>query len=46
MDLNQQKLSKKEWDTTEIPIKSHEKEILNLIIKGYDRVIPCTSRHF
>ena len=38
MDLNQQKLSKKEWDTTEIPIKSHEKEILNLIIKGYDNV--------
>ena len=38
MDLNQQKLSKKEWDTTEIPINSHEKEILNLIIKGYDNV--------
>ena len=38
MDLNQQKLNRTEWDTTEIPISNDEKEILNLIIKGYDNV--------
>ena len=38
MDLNQQKLSKKEWDTTEIPVSQEEKEILTLIIKGYHDV--------
>ena len=38
MDLNQQKLTKTEWDTTEIPISSDEKEILKLIIDGYKDV--------
>ena len=38
MDLNQQKLTKTEWDTTEITVPSDEKEILNLIIKGYHDV--------
>ena len=38
MDLNQQKLTKTEWDTTEITVSGEEKEILNLIIKGYDDV--------
>ena len=38
MDLNQQKLTKTEWDTTEIPISSEEKEILKLIIDGYKDV--------
>ena len=38
MDLNQQKLSKREWDTTEIPVSQEEKEILTLIIKGYHDV--------
>lgn len=38
MDLNQQKLSKREWDTTEIPVSQDEKEILALIIKGYHDV--------
>ena len=33
MDLNQQKLTKTEWDTTEIPISSDEMEILKLISK-------------
>ena len=38
MDLNQTKLSKIEWDTTEIPITKDEHEILTLINKGYDNV--------
>ena len=38
MDLNQQKLSKREWDTTELPVCPDEKEILTLIIKGYHDV--------
>jgi len=38
MDLNQQKLTKTEWDTTELMVSAEEKEILNLIIKGYDDV--------
>ena len=38
MDLNQQKLTKIEWDTTEIPVSKEEKEILDLIVKGYHDV--------
>ena len=38
MDLNQQKLTKTEWDTTEIPISQEEREILKLIITGYSDV--------
>jgi hypothetical protein len=38
MDLNQDKLSKKEWDNTELPVPQHEKEILKLIIDGYHDV--------
>jgi hypothetical protein len=38
MDLNQSKLTKTEWESTEIPVHRDEKEILNLIIKGYHDV--------
>ena len=38
IDLHQQRLSKKEWDATEIPISEKEKEILTVIIKGYHDV--------
>jgi hypothetical protein len=38
MDLNQQKLTKTEWDTTELPISQDEREILKLIITGYNDV--------
>ena len=31
MDLNQSKLTKTEWESTEIPVHRDEKEILNLI---------------
>ena len=36
MDLTQSKLSKREWETIEIPVSDNEKKILSLIIKGYD----------
>ena len=38
MDLNQSKLSKNEWNSTEISVSQEEKEILNIIIKGYNNV--------
>lgn len=38
MDLNQSKLSKNEWNYTEISVSQEEKEILNIIIKGYNNV--------
>lgn len=36
MDLTQTKLSKREWETIEIPVSENEKKILDMIIKGYD----------
>lgn len=38
MDLTQSKLSKREWETIEIPVSDNEKKILSMIIKGYDDV--------
>jgi hypothetical protein len=35
MDLNQTKLTRTEWDSTEISIPDDEKEIMTLIMKGY-----------
>lgn len=35
MDLSQRKLVKSEWESIEIPVSSQEKEILQLIKKGY-----------
>ena len=35
MDLNQEKLTKTEWESTEIPISDDEKEIMKLIMAGY-----------
>ena len=35
MDLTQNKLSRQEWNNLEIPVNEEEKQILNLIIKGY-----------
>ena len=29
MDLNQEKLTKTEWESTEVPISQDEKEIMN-----------------
>ena len=36
MDLRQIKLSKQEWESIEKPISDEEKEILNMINKGYE----------
>jgi hypothetical protein len=38
MSLNQQKLSKAEWDSIEIPVSAEEKKILQLIISGFTNV--------
>jgi hypothetical protein len=38
MDLNQRKLTKIEWDTTEVPVSLAEKRVLELISDGYDDV--------
>ena len=38
MDLTQSKLSKKEWETIEVPVSDAEKQILAMIKKGYDDV--------
>lgn len=38
MNLNQNKLTKNEWDNIEIPISLQEKNVNNLIINGYDDV--------
>ena len=35
MDLSQQKLNKNEWDSVEISVNSNEKEVLELIMKGF-----------
>ena len=38
MDLTQTKLSRTEWNGIEIPVSMREKEILRLIIQGFDDV--------
>ena len=36
MDLNQNKLTRAEWETIEKPVSQNEKKVLELIIKGYN----------
>ena len=38
MDFTQNKLSRKEWETIEVPITEAESQILSMIIKGYTDV--------
>ena len=38
MDLTQNKLTKSEWETIEIPVSSEEKKILEMRSKGYDKI--------
>ena len=38
MDLNQNKLTKNEWNNTEISVDNEEEKILKLICKGYHDV--------
>ena len=35
MDLTQTKLTRAEWNNIEIPVAEHEKEVMELILKGY-----------
>ena len=35
MDLKQRKLNKSEWNSIEVPVSATEKEVLDLIVKGY-----------
>ena len=45
MDLSQRKLVKSEWESIEIPVSSEEKEILQMIKKGYHDVNIHTNSH-
>ena len=38
MDLDQRKLNKSEWETIEVPVSQEERDVLNLIIRGYHDV--------
>lgn len=38
MNLSQDKLTKQEWDSIEVPITSAEQSIIDIIIKGYNNV--------
>tara|TARA_B100001173_G_C16017695_1_gene560488 strand:+ start:72 stop:2576 length:2505 start_codon:yes stop_codon:yes gene_type:complete len=38
MDLTQSKLTKSEWNNTEIPVSDHEKFILTTIVEGFSNV--------
>jgi len=45
MNLYQTKLTKSEWNSTEIPVSEQEKEILLLIIKGFHDVNIKYNKH-
>ena len=38
MDLKQSKLTRTEWDSIEVPVSDSEKEILQLIMEGYQNI--------
>jgi hypothetical protein len=38
MDLQQRKLNKSEWESIEIPVSKYEKNVLDMIIRGYHDV--------
>ena len=43
MDLKQDKLTKSEWESIEIPTPPDEKKILKLISKGFNQVDICEN---
>ena len=45
MDLNQRKLNKSEWESTEIPVSSSEIDVLNMIVAGYANVNVRINKH-
>tara|TARA_B100001769_G_scaffold270876_1_gene262775 strand:+ start:3293 stop:5689 length:2397 start_codon:yes stop_codon:yes gene_type:complete len=44
MNFNQNKLTKTEWNSIEIPITEREKYICNLILKGFNNVNICVNK--
>jgi hypothetical protein len=38
MEFNQQKLTKEEWESIEVPVTQDKLEVLKLIINGYNDV--------
>jgi hypothetical protein len=45
MDLKQTKLSRSEWNSIEVPVTSDERNVLQLIIDGYDNVRIFRNTH-
>ncbi len=45
MDLKQRKLTKSEWESIEVPVSSDEKEVLELIMKGFHDVNLKYNKH-
>jgi hypothetical protein len=45
MDLKQRKLTKSEWNSIEVPVSAEEKEILQLIIRGFHEVNLKYNKH-
>ena len=45
MDINQRKLNKTEWDTIELPISDNEKDILNIICRGFHDINIKHNKH-
>ena len=45
MDLTQSKLTRSEWETIEVPVSQNEKQILKMIVVGYDNVNVRTNDH-
>jgi hypothetical protein len=43
MDLNQQKLSKSEWDSIELPVSDDELNVLKLITQGFENINISTN---
>jgi len=45
MDLNQRKMNKTEWISIEVPISKQEKDVLTMIIQGYQNVNIRMNNH-
>ena len=45
MNLGQDKLSKSEWETIEVPTAENEKNILKLILSGYHDINIHNNKH-
>ena len=45
MDLNQRKLTKSEWESIEVPVPNDEKDVLKLIMDGYNDVNIRYNKH-